>query len=237
MKIGPHAVHDDARDADPFERAAVHHFQRNAGQAGVVNRAVRDDDVLEAAVRFGAQLEGVARPTQHAIGDDHILRGAVRAGLQRDGVVAGNDFAVGDAHPLGAIDVDAVVVRIYAAMDVDAADLHLIAGQVVLHPHGRVFEADISDRDIAAAHETHGERTHFVGALESGALSIDRAAPANADVLQTFRVNEALLRVRVRKGTQGWHERWIVLKVLAAEQHRAGVQMERHPALQDDGPG
>ena len=143
---GPDAGHGDVRHNNAVHRPAVDDLQRDAGQAGVVDCAAGHHDILEAAVRFGPHLEGIARAPQDAAADDHVLAQAGRGALEHDGVVAGVDVAAGDDDPVAGVDVDAVVVVVHMALDGDAVDADVVAGEIVLDPHGRVANRDASRR-------------------------------------------------------------------------------------------
>src|SRR6185437_16662833 len=141
------AAQRDARDRDVLAPRAIDRLQRKA--AALIEHAVGDGDVLEAAVGFGAALDppgpaldgaggdGLPAPIEHrahlvvaghvAVRNGDALRGAgvaerIRA-LRANAIVPGRIHgALADAHVAAAIDVESVAVGI---------DEHVVDGQVV----------------------------------------------------------------------------------------------------------
>src|SRR2546427_8344527 len=98
-----HVAHGKVRDANAFERSAVHHFERETGSSPAATPALQvaedaaiiEQDVLETAAALGAELERVAGGGEHAIGDGEMFGGAQIAkrwaGFWHDCVVPGLD--------------------------------------------------------------------------------------------------------------------------------------------------
>ena len=61
------------------------------------------------------------------------------ATLNRDAVVADVDLAIGDAHVAAGVGVDAVGVwRIRGVLNLDAVNIHVVAGERADRPHRRI---------------------------------------------------------------------------------------------------
>src|ERR1035438_2186081 len=132
-------AHRDVRDGYVFQQRAIHGFQGES--LTPLENAVRDGDVTEAAIRFGAEFDSPGMGNAHirakslvsaieqralfkaaaniAVSDGDKLGGFGRAKsvatLQADTVIPGRvDIEIGDAHVAAAIDIHAVAVGVYA---------------------------------------------------------------------------------------------------------------------------
>ena len=119
--------------------------------AAVCGFAVGDGQILAPARAFGAHLQGVAEAAQNAVGDGDIFVGSRAGRFQANRIVFGVDDAIGDQEIVAAVDIEAVVVGVDMIGDPHSANMHAIARQVVLHPHGRVAEIDVLDEHVTAA--------------------------------------------------------------------------------------
>ena len=204
----------DVGDTDVLHFAAVHDFERDGGDVGVVDVQVAADDVFESAVRGGAEFQAVATGTQPAVFHQHVVAGLV-LGFEADGVVLGIEIAAAHDGMHAAIHIHAVVVICGEAADGDVLEGELLAVLVILHPAGAVPEGDVAHGDVGAIAEIDDDGAlAFLGvgqgsllgeALgiggEGGPLPIYRALPADADVLlligehEAVEIDHAIIRV------------------------------------------
>ena len=164
-------AHGNVVDRDILDVAAVHALHGQA--AAVVEDAIGDGDVLEAAVGFGAELDAAGPPARQpaasalegavqqcsldiaaghvTVGDGDVFRRAQTAegvaALQADAVIPGRiHAAIGNAHVVAAINVHAVAVGV---------ELDIVDGEVV-HAGGEdgkvaaVQDGDVAEDDVVA---------------------------------------------------------------------------------------
>ena len=77
----------------------------------------------------------------------------VQGALERDPVVVGLEHALRHRAILAAVEVDAVIIGIAEIPDPDTAHNDSLAGEIMLHPHRRVLQAQPLDAHVAAIHQ------------------------------------------------------------------------------------
>lgn len=93
-----------------------------------------DDDVAEAAVGLGAELDGVAVAGDDAVADGDVFAKARRGAFESDAVVVGVSDHVAYCYVMAAVEIKSIVIVVVAVEDGDAVDPHAVAGEIVLHP-------------------------------------------------------------------------------------------------------
>src|SRR5581483_7048965 len=213
-------AHRDVGDRHVFEQPAVNRFKRQP--ARVIEDAVGDRDVFEAAVGFGAELDPARRAVvavflifalagaveeralvvaaDLAVGDRHVLGRAGEAEavgtLQADAVIEGRvDAAIRDAHVAARVNVHPVAVRV---------ELHVINRQVI--NAGRedgepaaVQDRDVADHDIAAELEADRLVTAARGpaVIADETFAPDQAGPEDRNVFEALAPDQAVVPVAV----------------------------------------
>ena len=168
--------------------------------------------------------------------------------FEADRVVRSVEIGVRHGDVFAVDDVEAVVVPVGIALDVDAVDLEVFALIVGLHPAGRVFQADAFDRYAVAFAEVEDHRADaFVRAVESQPVVDQSAVDQVHEViggLAAAAVDQPFARhadVFLPPGQQerGVQSRFavVVVGVVRAEQHGAALQVQRYAREQVQRPG
>jgi hypothetical protein len=150
----------------------------------LVNCCVAKTDILKSAFALRSDLESISETAENTIGHRDVPAGAVKSTLQNDRIIARPDITVRNNYSATRVNIDSIVVSVYPAPDGDPMNLHVFAGQVMLHPHGRILQRDTSDSYIPAVHDAKEIRTDSVTRIfERSALPINRSPTGNSDVL------------------------------------------------------
>ena len=204
-------VHGDVVDADVVAGATVHGGDVDADDAGVEDRTVADGDIAEAVARLVADADTTGVAGDGAVGHHHIFAEPMAA-LDADRVVSADHMAVADADIFAAVHIDAVLIEprriavvaqlvhvvVFAAVDGDAVDNHILTQAVNRGPAGGVLDGDITDPYLATAHQVHHSRADGEGGeavldLAVVGAAVDDAAAGDGDVHRILGVDDALL--------------------------------------------
>ncbi len=253
--------HRDIADVDVLADATVYHLYGNAGDYGrrgrdafhlggpvaeIVFTGTADGDVAHSNIaiaggRAGAQFDGVAVGCGHTVGNRDILAQTVAGALKADGVVLAVENAVLHNHVLGFY-VYSVVVVVAMGVNLDAAHTYAFAVGIVLHPVGRILQADILHHNVFAIPEkdNHGPSAGVgLSNVESivSALAVDGAKAGNCYVLLKIGINQC----RMRGFSAGFRINPMGLVVSVdighAKQFRPHLQVQLNAGFEFDGAG
>ena len=242
-------LHGDIRDQDVVEQTlggvpgagleedSGEHVVTVRGAMGVKAGAKEQGVMDRKAAGRADESNAVAGGIDNAPGDDGVIPIPTR-----DGVVAGVKAAAGDpdiaARAIGsATEMDAVP----ATEEGHVVDVHFVADQEQDGVVGGIEEGEVADGEAPAIDEHEGVgAAHFLLAVGvEDAVAVDASRAGEGDVFEVFADDEAAMPFAPAGfGQCGGRGGLLVMgEVGAADERGAGVEIERHMALEMDRAG
>jgi len=133
-----------------------------------------------------------------AISDRNVLTGMFRSAFKCQRIIICITITISNNYILATIDIDHVIVLIGMVIYLNTGNGQVFAGQVMLHPHGRVPHINIFHLNIGTCDHTDDMRAVQVPvrflfcAYNKGlSLSVNSALSRNADVAEILTEDQA----------------------------------------------